>query len=219
MQQALVSAERRLRPLGARHPPKVMLFGIFFIEVAFPSSGLKLATGTHAHEHSQVRGLNHARLPVCLFPGRTRLDHATIGTSSVLGSLQVPSSTEDVQAGQPQIFVAAADGSDEHPLLPNPDADYDSVWLPDGRSIVFASERNGSADLFRDCVHLNRKSYSGLSPVVDSLLRISTEAVFLLTRNCSSTFRALICLMKDRFFRSLHPASQTVLEKRMGLII
>jgi Tol biopolymer transport system component len=48
----------------------------------------------------------------------------------------------------PQIFVAAADGSDEHPLLPNPDADYDAVWSPDGRSIVFTSERNGSADLF-----------------------------------------------------------------------
>jgi hypothetical protein len=62
--------------------------------------------------------------------------------------------------------------------------------------------------------HLKRKSYSGLSPVVDSLLGISTEAVFLLTRNCSSKFRALICLMKDRFFRSPHPASQTVLEKR-----
>src|ERR1700722_12203770 len=62
--------------------------------------------------------------------------------------------------------------------------------------------------------HLNRKSYSGLSPVVDSLLGISTEAVFLLTRNCSSKFRPLICLMKDRFFRSPHPASKTVLEKR-----
>jgi TolB protein len=53
------------------------------------------------------------------------------------------------QFGQPQIFVAAADGSDEHPLLSNPDADYDAVWSPDGRSIVFTSERNGSADLFR----------------------------------------------------------------------
>jgi hypothetical protein len=117
------------------------------------------------------------------------------------------------QAGQPRIFVAAADGSDEHPLLPNPDADYDAVSSRTGRSIVFTSERNGSANLFRDCVYISHKSYSGLSPVVDSLLGISTEAVFLLTRNCSSKFRALICLMKDRFFRSLLPASQTVLEK------
>ena len=54
-----------------------------------------------------------------------------------------------LQFGQPQIFVAAADGSDEHPLLSNPDIDYDAVWSPDGKSIVFTSERNGSADLFR----------------------------------------------------------------------
>ena len=54
-----------------------------------------------------------------------------------------------VLVGQPEIFVAAFDGSDEHPLLPNPDVDYDAIWSPDGKSIVFTSERNGSADLFR----------------------------------------------------------------------
>ena len=54
-----------------------------------------------------------------------------------------------VEVGQPEIFVAASDGSDEHPLLPNPDRDYDAIWSPDGKSIVFTSERNGSADLFR----------------------------------------------------------------------
>jgi Tol biopolymer transport system component len=54
-----------------------------------------------------------------------------------------------LRAGQPEIFVAASDGSNEHPLLPNPDNDYDAAWSPDGKSIVFTSERNGSADLFR----------------------------------------------------------------------
>ncbi len=53
------------------------------------------------------------------------------------------------QPGQLGLFVAAADGSDEHPLLASPDTDYDPVWAPDGRSIVFTSERTGSADLYR----------------------------------------------------------------------
>ena len=47
------------------------------------------------------------------------------------------------------LFIAAADGSDEHPLLGNHELDYDAVWSPDGATIVFTSEREGSADLFR----------------------------------------------------------------------
>lgn len=51
--------------------------------------------------------------------------------------------------GQVGLFVAASDGSDEHPLLSSPGTDYDPVWAPDGSSIVFTSDRAGSADLFR----------------------------------------------------------------------
>ena len=52
-------------------------------------------------------------------------------------------------AGQVALFVAAADGSDERPLLASPDTDYDPVWAPDGASIVFTSDRDGSAELYR----------------------------------------------------------------------
>jgi TolB protein len=53
------------------------------------------------------------------------------------------------QPGQLGLFIAAADGSGERPLLASTETDYDAVWAPDGGSIVFTSERDGSADLYR----------------------------------------------------------------------
>src|SRR5262245_2587438 len=52
-------------------------------------------------------------------------------------------------AGQIGLFIARADGSDERPLLGPPSMDYDPTWAPDGATIVFTSDRNGSADLYR----------------------------------------------------------------------
>src|SRR3954464_9165501 len=52
-------------------------------------------------------------------------------------------------AGQIGLFVADADGSAERPLVGPGEIDHDPVWSPDGRSIVFTSDRHGSADLFR----------------------------------------------------------------------
>src|SRR3954471_14971457 len=53
------------------------------------------------------------------------------------------------QPGQLALFVAAADGSGERPLLTSTETDCGAAWAPDGGSIVFTSERDGSADLYR----------------------------------------------------------------------
>jgi TolB protein len=65
--------------------------------------------------------------------------------------------------GQIGAFIANADGGDERPLVSPADVDYDAVWSPDGQSIVFTSERSGSADLYR--IHPDG---SGLERLTDS---------------------------------------------------
>jgi TolB protein len=65
--------------------------------------------------------------------------------------------------GQIGLFVAARDGSDERPLLATHGMDYDPAWAPDGQSIVFTSDREGSADLFRV-----KPDGSGLERLTDS---------------------------------------------------
>src|SRR5471032_2718686 len=89
-------------------------------------------------------------------------------------------------AGQIGLFIAAADGSDERPLLTSSDVDYDPVWSPDGASIVFTSDREGSADLFRvkpDGTGLERLTDS---PAYDDQAAFSPDGkqlVFVSTRN------------------------------------
>ena len=90
------------------------------------------------------------------------------------------------QPGQIGLFVAAADGSDERPLLASSGADYDAAWSPDGSSIVFTSERNGSADLYR--VKPDGSSLERLtdSPAYDDQASFSPDGrriVFVTTRN------------------------------------
>ena len=90
------------------------------------------------------------------------------------------------QPGQIGLFMAAADGSNERPLVTPADIDYDAAWAPDGASIVFTSERNGSADLYRvkpDGTGLERLTDSpayddqaAFSPDGKQLVFVSTRA-------------------------------------------
>ena len=52
-------------------------------------------------------------------------------------------------AGQIGLFVANADGTAERPIFDTTGIDYDATWSPDGASIVYTSDREGSPDLFR----------------------------------------------------------------------
>ena len=88
-------------------------------------------------------------------------------------------------AGQVGLFIAASDGSDEHPLRSSPDTDYDPVWAPDGASSVFTSERDGSADLYRvkpDGSGLDRLT---TEPAYDDQAAFSPDSMKLPSTFCS----------------------------------
>jgi Tol biopolymer transport system component len=89
-------------------------------------------------------------------------------------------------AGQVGLFVADADGSNEHPLMGLGQIDYDPVWAPDGGSIVFTSDREGSADLFRVKPDGTRIERLTDSPAYDDQAAFSPDGkqlVFVTTRN------------------------------------
>jgi Tol biopolymer transport system component len=60
------------------------------------------------------------------------------------------------------LFIANADGTAERKLFPASSFDYDASFSADGKWIVFTSERNGSADIYRA-----RLDGSGLERLTD----------------------------------------------------
>src|SRR5437660_12133039 len=87
---------------------------------------------------------------------RTILGAALLVAATLFGMAAGGSITQKIvfarvfpNAGQLGVFIAYADGTNEQPLLTGSQIDYNPVWAPDGSSIVFTSDREGSADLFR----------------------------------------------------------------------
>jgi TolB protein len=89
-------------------------------------------------------------------------------------------------AGQIGLFIAAADGSGERPLFDTPGFDYDATWSPDGATIAYTSDREGSPDLFRIRPDGTGRQRLTDDPAYDDQAAFSpdgTQLAFVSTRN------------------------------------
>ena len=74
--------------------------------------------------------------------------------------------------GVSDVFLLAADGSREIPLVEHPDNDIGVAWSPDGRWVLFASDRRGTWDLWSQAVRDGRPEgeprllHAGIGPIL-----------------------------------------------------
>src|SRR5580698_8597092 len=75
------------------------------------------------------------------------------------------------------LYISNADGSGEHKLLPTTGFDYHARFTPDGRSIVFTSERSGDgqADIFRCDLDGSNMRPLAASPAVEDGAAVSPD--------------------------------------------
>src|SRR6266481_4526099 len=119
-----------------------------------------------------------------------------------------------------ELFIAKGDGSGEHQLNSGGNMDYDAMFSTDGKWIVFTSERNGSANIYR--IHADG---SGLERLTDddgfddqaSLSPDDNQLAFVSTR-VSGTNNIWILDIKTRKARNLTgvPALQAAAGKMDG---
>ncbi len=95
------------------------------------------------------------------------------------------------------LYVANVDGSGEHKLLPTTGFDYHARFTPDGRGIVFTSERNGDgqADIFRCDLDGSNMRPLAASPAVEDGAAMSPDGRTLAFVSTRETYRANIWTM------------------------
>lgn len=95
------------------------------------------------------------------------------------------------------LYVANADGSAEHRLMPGPGFDYHATYSNDGRWIVFTSERSGygQADIYR--VHSDGTALERLTddPALDDQGALSPDDTKLAFVSTRITHRANIWIL------------------------
>ncbi len=107
------------------------------------------------------------------------------------------------------IFIGKADRSQAHPLLTNPALDYNASFSQDGNWVVFTSERNGSADIYR--VHPDGSGLEQLtnSPFFDDQAALSPDSkslAFVSSRNGQTEIYILDIASKKSKNIINHPA-------------
>ena len=104
-----------------------------------------------------------------------------------------------------ELYVTNADGSNEHKLLTTDTFDYHASFSPDGRWIVFTSERagDGQADIYR--VHPDGSGLQQLtdSPALDDQATLSPDGTQLAFMSTRDRFTANIWLLNLKT-RTLH---------------
>src|SRR5437899_324093 len=108
---------------------------------------------------------------------------------------------------QMTLYIANADGSRERPLFSSFGFDYNASFSPDGKWIVFTSERNGygQADLYRVRVDGSGLERLTADPAVDDQAAISpdgNQVAFVSTRG-AHTANVWILDLKTRKLRNL----------------
>jgi Tol biopolymer transport system component len=110
-----------------------------------------------------------------------------------------------------ELYIAAADGSNEHRLLPDSKGlDYDPSFSPDGQWIVFTSERDaegsGQADLYRvhpDGTGLERLTTDTSMEDAGALSPDGTQLVYVSTKGGARTTNIWVMDLKSKRARNL----------------
>src|SRR4030095_8629530 len=135
---------------------------------------------------------------------------AILGCAAALSSLAATNQTmlmNRLGPSQMVLYIASTDGSGERPLFASSGFDYNASFSPDGRWIVFTSERAGSgqADIYR--VHPDGSGVERLTddPDLDDQAAISPdgESVAFVSTRDSHTANVWILDLKTRKVRNL----------------
>jgi len=149
------SLDLYVTPIEPRYIKRLTGEGVDVSDISSPPSGKVIAFVANRKTNDRTSnsgvysinpdGSNLRKLPVA------RIESGWFAWSaddSKIAFVKEMKNCKGCRAGNLQIQVASADGSDEHTIVNEPAWNFAPAWLPDGKSIVFLSDRKNTYGVY-----------------------------------------------------------------------
>jgi len=128
--------------------------------------------------YTMIEGQNPKKLAIEIRSIRQNLERETLPISSGISEIEIaPSGKEFVFVKRGEVFVSSVDGGTTKRITNTPEQERSVSFSPDGRSIIYSGERNGSWNIYESKIQDDKEPYFFASTLLDENALVMSPAM------------------------------------------
>jgi tricorn protease len=125
--------------------------------------------------YTMKEGESPKKLAIEIRSIRQNLERETVSISSGITEMEIaPSGKEFVFVKRGEVFVSSVDGGTTKRITNTPEQERSVSFSPDGRSIIYAGERNGSWNIYESKIQDDKEPYFFASTILNESPLVAT---------------------------------------------
>ncbi|MEP1095320.1 MAG: S41 family peptidase [Cyclobacteriaceae bacterium] len=128
--------------------------------------------------YTMREGQTPSKVAIQITSIRQNLERETLSVSSGITEMEIaPSGKEFVFVKRGEVFVSSVDGGTTKRITNTPEQERSVSFSPDGRSIVYAGERNGAWNIYESKIMDEEEPYFFASTLINESALVATTAM------------------------------------------